>query len=422
VRSAFVALTLAAIGPCGGRPVAPTPDASAEAPVAAEIRDASVEPTKAAPSIENVVLITIDAMRADQPWTGYTRVSTPNLSALAAKSIVYENAYALSNMTTTSLSAMLAGRYPSELARSRCPLAGYAPRADALAPTLRESGVRTVAVLGHLAFVARLVPDIGFDAWRLIENAAAPVTHGAVSGEAIAKLFARTIAEAGERGRFFAWAHFIDPHDKYVAHRDFPASDPGPRGLYDGEVAYTDAMIGRVLSSLETAPYASRTAILVTADHGEAFGEHGARKHGFSTYDEELRIPLLLYVPGIAPRRITAVRGAIDIAPTVAALLGVPAPSAWRGTSLLEDLNDVPAARPVIVDMPELDGRPPSRVVLIDGHKVVTGAAGTRVHDLESDPGETHPFKEGAAPFVDRARAAAHAVMTEVPPHPCVKL
>jgi choline-sulfatase len=404
------------MGPCAGRAVRSSPpiDASAEADAAAPV---VVTPPPEPEKIDNVVLITIDALRADQPWTGYTRVSTPNLSALAAKSIVYENAYALSNMTTTSLSAMLAGRYPSELARSRCPLAGYAPRSDALAPTLKANGVRTVAVLGHLAFVARLVPDAGFDAWRLIENAAAPVTQGAVSGEAIAKLFVRTIAEAAESGHFFAWAHFIDPHDKYVAHRDFPASDSGPRGLYDGEVAYTDAMIGRVLTAIETS--APHTAIIVTADHGEAFGEHGARKHGFSTYDEELRVPLLLYVPGTSPRRIAATRSAIDIAPTVAALLGVPAPAAWRGTSLLEDLNDAPA-RPVIVDMPELDGRPASRVVLVDGHKVVTGATGTRIHDLAEDPGENHPLKD--ATLVERARAIAQASIKEVPAQPCGKL
>jgi arylsulfatase A-like enzyme len=367
-----------------------------------------------------VVLLTVDALRADQPWTTRPGAFTPALSALAAKATVYTRAYAISNLTTSSLSAMLAVRYPSELPHVRCMLAAYRFDADALAPFLRAAGVATLAAHGHTAFVKRLVPSDGFDEWRLIENARAKITEGAVTGEAVGALLRSLIAERGPRGRFFAWAHLLDPHETYVRHADFPPTSEGPRGLYDGEVAYTDRVIGGVLDAIAAAGLGDRTAVIVSADHGEAFGEHGVTRHGQSTYEEELRVPLLVYVPGRPPGRVDVARSVIDIGPTVADLLGLAPPASWRGTSLLADLGaPAPAPRPVIVDLPHLEARTASRAVIFGDHKVVASGRRYRVYDLARDPGERSPLEGPEAERAVEGARAALGSLTEAPTRPC---
>jgi UTP--glucose-1-phosphate uridylyltransferase len=379
-------------------PIASGPPAAAPAPAADR------------PRVDNVVLITVDALRADQPWVGYAHVQTPNLSALAARSTVYTRAYAVSNMTTSSLSGVLAGRYPSELRRDTCALPTYTADPRWLAPTLRAAGVRTLAALGHTVFLGRYIPNDGFEEWRMSENAAARASDGAVTGEPIAQLAVRTLADFGDKGRFFAWTHFLDPHDKYVMHPEFPVTSTGVRAAYDTEVAFTDRVVGRVLDAIAAAPYADRTAIIVTADHGEALGEHGVQRHGFSTYDEEMRVPLIVYVPGRAPARVDAPRSTIDLAPTIAELFGVEAPEIWRGRSLVPDaLAQAPEERPVFVDIPELDQRAPGQVFIYKGQKAVfSGMGGPRFFDLERDPGERDPLTgRAAAPALEAARSWA---------------
>lgn len=374
------------------------------------------------PKIESVVLITVDALRADQPWTTRPIASTPTLNALAAKSTVYTRAYAVSNLTTSSLSAMLAVRYPSELPHTRCKLSAYKVGADALAPFLHGEGVATLAALGHTAFVKRLVPADGFDQWRLTENARAKITEGAVTGEAIGALLRTIIAEQGPRGRFFAWTHLLDPHDAYVRHVDFPPTSDDARGRYDGEVAYTDHVIAGILDTIAASGLAERTAVIVSADHGEAFGEHKIRWHGLSTYEEEIHVPLIVYVPGRPPGRVDVPRSTLDLGPTVADLLGLTPPASWRGASLLADLGSAsPATRPVIVDLPQLESRSASKVVILGDHKIVFGGriATPRVYDLAADPGERTPLDGPEAERVaDEARAAL-APLTEAPTIPC---
>src|SRR5688572_5639912 len=128
-------------------------------------------PQPPATPIRNVVLITVDTLRADQPWVGYQNVSTPHLSRLAAKSVVYTRAYALAHFTTASLNGLLASRYPSELSRSECDLGRY-DIPESLAPTLKAAGVTTFAAHGHAIFVGDSAPRHGFDDWRVITGAA----------------------------------------------------------------------------------------------------------------------------------------------------------------------------------------------------------------------------------------------------------
>jgi choline-sulfatase len=412
-----IAMSAAPVG-CKSRP-----DPSAAQRDAASDGRADTANAVAVPNVDNVILITVDAFRADQPWSGRTEGSTPNLSRFASKSVVYTRAYSLANITTPSLCGMLSGRYPSELTRDTCVI-GRCDLDGSLVPTLQAAGVRTLAAHGHAIFAGAIAPSIGFDEWKLVRGAAGRLqVEGAVTGSDQADLLIGLLDQKWPPGsKHFAWAHFVDPHDSYVKHKDFPPSAKGDRGLYDGEVAYTDAVIGRVLDHLQQSGLDERTAVIVTGDHGEAFGEHGVRRHGFSFFQEEIRVPLMVRIPGVVPREIKTPRSALDLAPTVLDLLGIRPPDRFEGVSLLRDLTGrSPAERAVIVDVPENTMRPGRRVVILGATKVIFEPGNVSVFDLNADPGERSPI-EGAAADAAKSRAESEmAVVKSVDATPCAQ-
>lgn len=367
-----------------------------------------------------MLLLTVDALRADQPWTGYDGIQTPHLSQLAKESVVYTRAYALSNTTAASLGGLLSGRYPSEIARDACVLARY-DMSDSLAVALKGAGVHTFAAHGHALFAGDTAPQLGFTDWRLITGAAGRLQNdGAITGGEIADLVNDYLRPADPAGSHFIWAHFVDPHDAYTPHAEFPAKTAGDRPLYDGEVAYTDAVIGRVLESLERSQLAKHTAVIITADHGEAFGEHQNTRHGFTLFEEEIRVPLIVRVPGVAPRTIDTPRSAIDLAPTIAELLGQPTSTRRRGVSLVRDWQgSEPASRAIVVDAPERVAGMARQAVIQHGYKVILDKSGPKVFDLRADPGERAPLlgPETEGPI---AQARGHLIfLDKVLPEPC---
>jgi arylsulfatase A-like enzyme len=217
------------------------------------------------------------------------------------------------------------------------------------------------------------------------------------------------------------WIHYIDPHAEYARHPEHDFG-PKPRDRYDGEVAFVDRHLGRVLSELERKPFGARTAVIVTSDHGEAFGEHGMIRHGFELWEELVRVPLIVKVPGVPPRRVQARRSAIDVAPTILELLQVKlaeGEAPLSGQSLLPDMLSEPGApsaeRPVLIDM----ARGPhnaERQAWIESDLKLTVSEGRvlGLYDLASDPGEKHdlsrdkarvePARKSLAAFKSRMR------------------
>jgi arylsulfatase A-like enzyme len=193
------------------------------------------------------------------------------------------------------------------------------------------------------------------------------------------------------------WAHFFDPHKQYVDHPELPLFGRGERAKYFREVMFTDAQVGRLLDALAALPgdVAQHTAVVVTADHGEAFAEHGMSWHGVELWEELVRVPLMIYVPGLAPRRVEVPRSQIDLAPTLLGLLGLarPAegtPDAMSGESLLGDLRGEPApARPIYLELPEGPYNSLRRGVIEDGWKLLERGVGRfELYHLTEDPGE----------------------------------
>jgi arylsulfatase A-like enzyme len=227
-------------------------------------------------------------------------------------------------------------------------------------------------------------------------------------------------ASANDR-RFFAWFHFFDPHAQYVAHQGAPDFSGGPlptKALYDQEVWFTDMHIGKVLDYIKSQPWAEDTAIVLTADHGEAFSDHGMNWHGSEIWESLIRVPLLVYIPGAKPRRVSVKRSHIDMAPTLLELLGGPPDEdgELRGTSLLQDVflpdGEEHEERDVFVDMPAGPYNGIRRAIITGptpGMKLINqGGSSNALFDLANDPREARDLssdKEKLAPVLERMQA-----------------
>ncbi len=356
------------------------------------------------PADLNVVLITVDTLRADLGYAGHPQPVSPNLDKLAAESAAFLRAYSLASYTGKSVGPMMIGKYGSETQRNWGHFNKFDDEETFLAERLSRAGVRTMGVHAHRYFGKFGGLDSGFDVVDLSaappENAPWDVADMKSSAELTDAALGLLAKPENTAGRFFLWVHYLDPHADYLRHDDVPSFGAGQRGLYDGEVAFTDKHIGRLLDGIRAATWGKRTAIVVTSDHGEAFGEHNMIRHGFELWEPLVRVPLLVHVPGAKPARIEARRSLIDLAPTVLELFHVepPKPAAegvdWlSGTSLLADVflpeGQKPEGRDVVVDMPAGPYNDARRAFIHDDLKlIVSNNAGYKLYDLGQDPEE----------------------------------
>lgn len=351
----------------------------------------------------NVVLITIDTLRSELGYAGYARPVSPNLDKLAKESTVYERAYSLASYTGKSVGPMLIGKYGSETDRNWGHFNKFGPRDLFVAERLQKAGVHTMSVQAHRYFDTWGGLERGFE---VLDMAAAPpkdapwdVDTKATSGELTDAALAVLAKPENTDKRFFLWVHYLDPHADYLKHEEFDFGG-GARGAYDGEIAFTDKHVGRLLDAIAGAPWGERTAIIVTSDHGEAFGENGMHRHGFEVWESLVHVPLVVHVPGAKPKRIAARRSAIDVVPTIIDLMGAPRPTRptppgsddfVSGSSLVPELlGDVPAAdEDILVDMPAGPYNDARRAFIHGDLKlIVSNDAKYALYDLAADPGE----------------------------------
>jgi arylsulfatase A-like enzyme len=400
-----------------------------DAPSAAPPPPTAVATAAPEPAGTNVLLVTIDSLRADMPWTGYPRPIAPALTRFAETAVVYTHFYALSSYTAMSLGGLLAGRYPSELDRDGYYFVGWDSGVRFFPELLRRAGVHTASAHAHFYFDERSGFRRGFDAYAVVPGIGDDHQTDAnvTSPEHLALALSMLDGVAAKGGRFFAWFHFLDPHDEYREHEGIDWGK-APRDLYDGEVTFTDRHVGKLLDHVAAEPWGARTAILVSADHGEAFGEHGRKHHGFEIWDELVHVPLLVRVPGVAPRRVDAARSAIDLAPTILELAGVPKDPTMEGTSLVPELRGAsPPARDVVVDLPRTSNSDRRRALVRWPWKLYAFGDDDafQLFDLEQDPGEQRNAAWGRPAELEQMRDAYKSWNRKIPavcPRPGVKL
>lgn len=263
----------------------------------------------------NVVLLTVDALRADHLGSyGYERKTSPNLDALAARSVRFEKAFSPASKTFGSLPALMSGLYPSNVprlkakkqtdrARTQRKLFGIDRDAPFISELFQAKGYQTATFLSAPALLL-LGLDRGFD--------------DAQSGRLQIETSISTFAEHDKP--FFHWIHLNAPHAPYEAHPEFPF---GGRDIdrYDSEIAHDDARIGTLLEALEREGIADKTIVIVSADHGEEFRDHGGQFHTFRLYRELIHVPLIVHIPGVAPNVISDPVEVIGAVPMLCELL-----------------------------------------------------------------------------------------------------
>ncbi len=358
----------------------------------------------------NVLLITIDSLRADHVGAyGDAEARTTAIDALAAGGVRFDRAYATAPLTLPSHASILTGRYPPRHG-ARTDTA----RIDATVPTIadafRRAGFTTAAFVSTSTLDRRSGLDKGFDTYE--------TTPASQIAARAAGWLEPTADRRGHRDqRFFLWVHLFAPHAPYgnpadVARAARPAAD-----RYDDDVSEADEQVGRLIAAL--GPHRNDTVIVVTSDHGEAFGEHGELTHGLFVYDTTLRVPLIVNGPSIERGRVIGDPvSLVDVAPTMAALAALGAFAA-DGQDLLprgdrrpagDGSGQPPASQRLIYAetyAPLQDfGWSPLRVMRRGDWKYI-GAPEPELYDLRADPGE-------ARNLVDEQPARAAALGREL--------
>jgi arylsulfatase A-like enzyme len=303
--------------------------AAAMSPPSAQDDAGDREPLPAGASVplagRDVLLVTIDALRADHVGAyGYGRPTTPSLDRLAAEGVVFERAYSQTPHTSYAVTSLMTGKYMRPLL-----LQGIGQDSETWAAHLRRYGFRTAAFYPPAVFFIdadRFEPmrrsELDFE-YAKVEFAPAPQRVEQVR---------EYLATVPDDARVFLWVHLFEPHEPYEARADHAFGD---RDLdrYDGEIAAADAGLGALVDLVRGAR--PDALVVVAADHGEEFLEHGGRYHGTTVYEEQVRVPLVLAAKGLlAPRRVAQPVQLVDLLPTVLAGLDVPRPARVRGADL----------------------------------------------------------------------------------------
>lgn len=361
----------------GAVPIAPAPAPSAPGPLE--------RPEAGAPV---VVLLTVDAVRADLVEAASPRVPLPTLTAMKTGGAHFTDVVTPGSQTAVSLATMFSGRYFSQLRwekhgtgarRFSYPATDPAPRFPEL---LTAAGVSTAMVGGLLFLEDHFGVVRGFGQQRILAKG----SEHASGHDVIAALLDQL--RAVEPGRpAFLYAHLLEPHAPY----DRGAKNDGPEiDRYASEVALVDSLVSRVARALEQT-FGRRGILIVTSDHGEAFGEHGTTQHSKTVYQEVLRVPLLIHGRSIEARRIDERVGLVDVGPTILDLFGVPVPASFMGQSLVPLLHGETGARRPRSSPLFAEARL-KRAIFLDDIKVIDDVRRKTVeaYDLSRDDGELH--------------------------------
>jgi arylsulfatase A-like enzyme/Flp pilus assembly protein TadD len=286
----------------------------------------------------NILLVTIDTLRADAISVYGGRAATPNLEALAAHGATFTFAHAHAVVTLPSHTSLLTGTYPyTHGVRDNN---GYRVKKDqpTLATRLKALGFATGAFVGGFPLDQRFGLNSGFDTYDdRIGEVGSTVDFALPERRADAVVGSAATWINAQQGKWFAWMHVFDPHAPYQAPDDFARRYPNDP--YAGEIAWTDSALGPIFDRLSS--LSRPTLVIVTADHGESLGDHGELTHGIFAYESTLRVPLLIAEVDPAGTRVLGTRidtpaRHVDVLPTILDALGVAREATLPGTSLLE--------------------------------------------------------------------------------------
>jgi len=436
---------------------------------------------RAAAEKPNIVLLTIDALRVDHLGVyGYEKDISPHIDALAARGVRFEQAIVQAPWTYPSFASMMTSHYPTELDQAGYELTScwVDEQWVTLAEALHDAGYATQAIVTNPWLDKKFGFDQGFDGyvsvdgtlgWRIMllreslwgklplpigewlqatkRWALGPEGRWWDTDAATVNYHVVRWLYRNRREPFFLWVHYIDPHSPYDPEprwmpKELPTSPARVRwlrrhqleigntrmhpedietlrALYDAEIQGADEGVGEIIATLEELGLSEHTVIVVTADHGEEFGEHGGYEHGRTLYDEVLRVPLIMAGSPLGETRqvVKEQVRTVDLMPTLLELAGAEPPPGMRGESLLafmrstgEELPSRPAFSEALLMAPD------KYAIRYKGFKVIACPfeGGREVYDLNADPGEHNNLAAHSSSTIETLWSALNAWREEM--------
>jgi len=363
-------------------------------------------PTPSGPP--NIVLVTIDTFRADRVGSELT----PSIEAVAARGTRFTNARAAVPLTLPSHTTILTGELPPRSGVRVNGGGGLATGHTTLARVLRDGGYRTGAFVGAYVLDRHFGLADGFDTYddRVDRDPSGAVTLEAQRrGDVVMNAALGWLASSDARP-FFAWIHLYDPHAPYDPPADYLTR---AKNLpYDGEVAFADAQVGRLLDWLKSSGKLDATVIAIAGDHGEGLGDHGEAMHGMLAYDSTLHVPLVISVPGREPGVVDDAVSLVDLPGTLVQLARRPLPKTMSAHSLLADKRAGPDVY-AETEYPRVAGWHPLTVLVDDRWKLIASSE-SELYDLQNDSGERRNLAKEKTSVVDAMRARARTLSTPI--------
>lgn len=356
-----------------------------------------------AASYPDVIVVVIDTLRAeDLPPYGAPLENAPFMDELARSGVVFENAWSASSWTAPATASIFTSRHPNEHGVTRGLLAQknagvielnrIAGEVETLPSYFQGLGYRTFGVSANINIDEAMGFTRGFDRFRCLEE------REGLDASNVQGVVAGWLEELRAARPYFLYLHFMDPHEPYRRHAQWVAQDEPPaehvtldHAAYRSEIRNVDEHLRAIFAALEPG---DDTIVIVTADHGQEFLEHGGVGHGFTLYSELTRVPLVLRVGDDGPRgRSSANVSNMDLLPTLRELLNTGAARGDRGRSLLEEVETAGrGSRPIFAMRTSHPVTGPTRLrsIVRGEHKLIHHqVTGERwLYDLEADPGE----------------------------------
>lgn len=364
-----------------------------------------------------IVVISIDTLRADHlPAYGYHKVKTPAIDALAADGVLFERAYSHVPETLPAHVSILSGRLPFDTGVSDASGSVVRKGEHMLAQLLRDRGYATGGVVSASLLRKETGIGQGFDFFDDEMPPASPdmsigqIQRDGGESEAIAERW----LNRQRSSRLFLFLHLYEPHKPYTPPERFAAYAP-----YDGEIAYADEIVGRLIRYLKAHQLYDGSTIVLLSDHGEGLGDHGEQEHGLFLYDEAIHVPLIVkQAAGIgAGRRVPDLVQHVDLVPTILELVKAPFPGNLRGRSLTPLLDGTGhlSEQPVYSEAPYGSRHFgwSALAAVTDGRYAYINAPREELYDLRQDPGERQNV---AAERTSERQAFAARLARIVPP------
>jgi arylsulfatase A-like enzyme len=342
-------------------------------------RFTSRPPSDATAPRRNVLLVSFDATRADHTSAyGYERDTTPTIARLGQTGTRFARAFTPQPLTRQAIASLLTGRLPSTILWHRRMKAFWKEsRAVTIAQALGHAGYDT-AMISCCDRFAKADPGYtypGFAFTDVSPTAGYGTTEGRANSDLVAAGAVKWLSRrSASSPPFFLYMHLIDAHAPYEVPKGGKSFGEASIDMYDAEIHFADQNLGLILAKLDELGFAGNTIVVVTADHGEEFMEHGVKYHGRSLYNQVVHVPLVMRVPGAAARVVDTPVSLVDIAPTLLDLVGVEGPPGMSGRSLATAVRggDAAVVRPLLLEVyPEGNVERDLVGVIADGMKII---------------------------------------------------